>query len=84
MFWCLEEWQGRNKKKVERRIKKENRTGTCVEEKFSGKKKRKKKEEERNAVWRIKKEWKKKRKKRIMKYYHNFFTINFKGLVIIS
>ena len=43
MFWCLEEWQGRNKKMEERMIKKENRTGTCVEEKFSGKKKKKKK-----------------------------------------
>ena len=57
MFWSLEEWQG---KKGGKKDKKEKRTGTCVEEKFSGKKGEKKKE--RNAVWRIKKEGKKRKK----------------------
>ena len=58
MFWSLEEWQGKNGGKKD---KKEKRTGTCVEEKFSGEKKGKE-EEERNAVWRIKKEGKKRKK----------------------
>ena len=55
--------------------KKEKRTGTCVEDKKRGKKKGKRKK---CSVWRIKKEEGKKEKRR-MKYYHNFFTINFKG-----
>ena len=73
MFWSLEEWQG---KKGGKKDKKEKRTGMCVEEKKRGKKR--KKERKKCRVWRIKKEGKK-REKRRMKYYHNFFTINFKG-----
>ena len=74
MFWSLEEWQW---KKGGKKDKKEKRMGTCVEEKKRGKKKKEKKEKEMPCV-EDKKEGEKKEKRR-MKYYHNFFTINFKG-----
>ena len=82
MFWCLEEWQGRNKERRKEGLKMKTEWVRVWRRNLVGKKKGKK-EEERNVVWRIKKEWKKKEKK-IMKYYHNFFTINFKESVIIS
>ena len=48
-----------------------------------GKKKKKKKRRRKKCRVEDKKRGEKK-EKRIMKYYHNFFTINFKGSVIIS
>ena len=61
------------KKKEERRIKKKRERVRVW----------RKKERKKCHVWRIKKEGEKK-EKRIIKYYHNFFTINFKRYVIIS
>ena len=79
MFWSLEEWQG---KKGGKKDKKEKRTCTCVEEKKRGKKKEKRKKE--MPCEEDKKKEGKKKEKRRMKYYHNIFTINFKGYVITS
>ena len=77
MFWCLEEWQGRNKEKEESRIKKENRTGTCVEEKFSGKKKKKKKRRRKKCRVEDKKRVEKKKEKKnneiLSQFFHNKF-----------
>ena len=70
MFWSLEEWQG---KKGGKKDKKEKRTGACVEEKKRGKKR----EKEMPCVEDKKRGGKKEKRKK--KYYHNFFTINFKG-----
>ena len=55
MFWSLEEWQGKNGGKKD---KKEKRTGTCVEEKKKGKKRKKE-----MPCGEDKKRWGKKRKK---------------------
>ena len=70
MFWSLEEWQG---KKGGKKDKKEKRTGTCVEEKFSGEKKRKRRRRKKCRVEDKKRGEKKEKRRR--KCYHIIFTI---------
>ena len=72
MFWSLEEWQG---KKGGKKDKKEKKTCTCVEEKKRGEKKKK----EMPCVEDKKRGGKKEGKKMLSQYFHNSFTINFKG-----
>ena len=72
MFWSLEEWQGKNGGKKD---KKEKRTGTCAEEKKRGKKKRKKKKKEMTCVKDKKRGGKKGKKKNeiLSQFFHNKF-----------
>ena len=74
---CSRVWRNGREKKEERSIKKKRERVRVWRRKKEGKERKK------CHVWRIKKEGEKKGKRR-MKYYHNFFTINFKGSVIIS
>jgi len=79
----LEEWQGRNKERRKEGLKKKTERVRVWRRNLVGKKEGKKRRRKKCRV-EDKKRVEKKRKKRIMKYYHNFFTINFKGSVIIS
>ena len=69
------------KKIGRKKDKKEKSKGTCVEEKKRGKKRKKKKKKEMPCVEDKKRGGKKEKRRR--KCYHNIFTINFKGQVII-
>ena len=76
----MEEWQG---KKGGKKDKKEKSRGTCVEEKIRGKKKKRKKKRRTEMPCvedkkRVEKKGKKK-KEMLSQYFHNSFTINFKG-----
>ena len=73
---CSRVWRNGREKKEERRIKKKRERVRVWRRKKEGKKR--KKERKKCRVRRIKKKGEKKEKRR-MKYYHNFFTINFKG-----
>ena len=79
-LWNILEFGGSGREKKRKEGKKEKSKGTCVEEKKRGKKKEKRKKKEMPCV-EDKKRGKKKEKKKEMlsQYFHNSFTINFKG-----